>query len=255
MKPTGKFSSPITLPDRSQFNFYRKYPLPDRSQFTKDLSGKVIGDENLPVFAPNNGALSYFLNNGDFGQVNLGEDGYQPLMDLLPLARQGFAFEDTFTKLLYAHIYANDLLHDGKIYPSETMNIAFGGVIPSLYVKIQVGKYIDEKIIGYEDDILIVEQYSIPIYEKEHNRDLLNTYQAISKIKPKFDYNSFGASMIPSILTINIVEWEDGILSIFQPLGNDLFEDPQIIHQLFLERKIVSDALTRIKSNSRARIR
>lgn len=235
------------LDNRYSINFHREYSI-DRSEFTTDIPDGLPLLRGIfgPVVAPPNGALAYFFNNGDFGLSDQRNADSPNLIDLLPLARQGIALRSTVNNLFYAHIYTSNLLDGKYITSTEVMNEAFGGTIPCLYLKQQTGTKTENKRVQGEDGDWTTIQVEKPVYKKIYNDyDLVNTYQAISNIKPEFNPNRFDIYYTQTISNLNLFSRDDlQNIDNLKPLHDLITEDRQVKAQMLLEYNIISGTLS-----------
>lgn len=198
-----------------------------------------------PIYA--GAALQYFLQNGNFGVIPAPNNTNQlvPLMNTLPLARQGYLLRNTLTTLFYLYLHMNGLdTENNKIRSDNFMLDVFGRMPANFYqyrdpngqiTKISMDQAINQGLVTAPmSSYQVLAQLYPPGYRINNKRD------------DSFRQESFSSHYIQNIINMNY--W-----TIPGLMGNPAYSqivanlnDSNIQEQLKQEHNIVKSILQQI---------
>jgi hypothetical protein len=210
-----------------------------------EISPLHVEEEYKPEITPYNGPLAYFINNANFGKEDPDNEESSNLVDLLPLARQGIALNNTFKTLFAMYLKVNALMRNGKIEPNEVFDETFGGYIPCLYVQKQTGTKSHTERVTVGNKVYPNFKVVTPVFDIIYNDDNLNTYQVLGGKFPNFDPENFDVSFLKDVIDLNLyyqgdIENTDSLRNLYDQITTD----PEVLSQLYWENRKVQEIWT-----------
>jgi hypothetical protein len=167
-------------------------------------------------------ALRTFIRNTALGTVDPGNADAEPLLDRLPLLREGYGLRNSFQLLWYISIYANNLQDPedkNKIIPDEAMRQAFEK-IPSLY--------------AYQKDEDTIKR--VVNTTESSTFDMLE-FKTQSTSEP-FERSKFRMWVVSNILSLNLYDSDD--LKSQSPDNYEYLKNPEVRQLLLKEFQLLS---------------
>lgn len=226
-------------------------------QKAKQDPDKMKGQYRLVALGP---ALTNFLQNGSFGSVFWNGQVSQ-VRDLIPTAIDGYACALTITLLIQRHFVEANLGYqvpngvNAKGEPKfntyfrsdAVMDAAFGGTIPALWDRVDIG------IKEVENKKGVIKQ--TPQFRRVGNGNNLNTYQVLSKpyevlqLQNTFNPDRMIRLVSQSLLTVNNYSDTD-LTGFFRDNGITEDQVQQIRATALGEYNIVRESQTQYKARA-----
>ena len=165
-------------------------------------------------------ALVYFLHNAE---INLYSEGVPiNLLDLFPMAKNGYALRDLFAELFYLYAYVNSPISTSMYKSDNLIMESMGGNIPSLYYQ-HVGN-------NNRENILMNEAINAGLIDRP-----MNTFEVIELTHPQFNRSLFESYFSLNMSAVNSIPLKE-------IPGSELFSsDPEFTKTLLKENALMRD--------------